>query len=131
MSILNFLVVEDEMIISMCLENQLKQAGYHVLKVVASGEASITAARSYSPDVILMDINLAGKIDGISAAESILSEMKVPIIFMTGYPDKIHMDRAQSLHPLGYFTKPVSIKKIQCCLQILDEKNESQIQQRE
>ena len=110
---LRFLVVEDEILIAMGLEMELKKAGFAVCKRVTSGEEAIIAAVQEHPDVILMDIRLAGKIDGFKAAQQIQSVSSIPIIFMTGYLDKEVIERAQQQHPLGLLIKPIHIQDIQ------------------
>ena len=110
---LRFLVVEDEILIAMGLELELKKAGFAVCKRVTSGEEAIIAAGQEHPDVILMDIRLAGALDGIEAAQQIQSVSPTPIIFMTGYSDKDEIERAQQQQPLGLFIKPIRIQDIQ------------------
>lgn len=100
------LVVEDEALSAMFLQMVLKKAGYLIHKIVASGEEAIQNVSLEKPDVILMDINLAGAIDGIEAAKEINEKNNIPIIFMTGYPDHNHMKRAEELNPVKYFVKP-------------------------
>ena len=107
------LVVEDEILIAMCLEMELIKAGYEVCSRVTNGEEAIVLATQDAPDLILMDIRLADDIDGIEAARTILASSQIPIIFMTGYPDKEHAERAKQLNPLGYFIKPVRIHDLQ------------------
>ncbi len=107
------LIVEDEVMIAMCLEMELKRVGYDVCQRVATGEEAVVVAEQASPDVILMDIRLAGEIDGIEAAQQIQACSSIPIIFMTGYPDKAVEERAKQLNPLGYFVKPLRLQRIQ------------------
>ena len=107
------LVVEDEAITAMTLKLKLTQAGYEVGKVVATGEEAITSVEQETPDLVLMDICLAGLLNGIEAAQQIQgSHHAPPIIFMTGYPDQELQEQAQQLHPLAYFIKPVSIQDL-------------------
>lgn len=106
---IQILLVEDEFLIALGLEQELLQEGYHIASIVNSGEKAIEAVRQQSPDIILMDIRLAGKIDGIEAAQQIQSFSSIPIIFMTGYSNPEIMTRARELNPLGYLIKPVSI----------------------
>lgn len=103
------LIVEDEVLTAMSMEMELKQAGYDVCKRVVTGEEAITSAEQDHPDLIVMDIRLAGSLDGIEAAQQICSRSNIPIIFITGYLDKDFKERAKQLHPIGYFIKPVSI----------------------
>lgn len=105
------LIVEDEAISAMLLARTLSDIGYSVDKVVATGEAAIESAKLGHPDIIAMDIRLAGKLDGIEAASTITSELSIPIVFMTGYDDRLTRDRAMSLKPLGYMIKPLDLEK--------------------
>ena len=98
------LVVEDEAITAILYSKVLTRAGYRVCKPVATGEEAITTADSESPDIILMDINLIGEIDGIEAAEKILEHHPVPIIFLTGYSNEDTHQRALKLNPVAYLT---------------------------
>lgn len=103
------LIVEDEVIIAMCMEMELEEAGYQIYETISTGEEAVMIARQDPPDVILMDVHLSGKIDGIEAAHQIQAFCSIPIIFMTGYPDKATEKKAKALNPLGFFTKPVPI----------------------
>lgn len=107
------LLVEDEMFIAICLEMELKDAGYDVCRRVATGEEAVTAAAAQPPDVILMDIRLAGEMDGIEAARQIQTHRDIPIIFMTGYSDAAIEGRAKQLAPLHYFLKPIEVSMLQ------------------
>ncbi len=109
---IRILLVEDEIFIAMCLEMELKQVNYEVCKRVSTGEEAVSIALQESPDIILMDIRLAGKIDGIEAAKQIRMNSEIPIIFMTGYLDKTVEERAKMLNPIGFFVKPVQIREI-------------------
>ena len=79
------LLVEDEAIVAQYLSLELELEGYEVCGYVATGEEAIQKALEEKPDLILMDINILGDIDGIQAAEEILKHRYIPIIFMTGY----------------------------------------------
>ena len=104
----NILVVEDEALNAMYLKMILTRAGYTIQNIVATGEDAVSKAVSGKPDIVLMDIRLAGEMDGIEAAQIIKGKSSVPIIFMTGYPDREHMERAKRVSPAGYFIKPIT-----------------------
>ncbi len=110
---IKILLVEDEFLIAMTLENELTGAGYKVIASVTSGEKAVEIAKQQKPDIVLMDIRLAGKIDGMEAAEQIQSFSSNPIIFMTGYSNPEMMNKAKSLNPLAYLVKPVFIHSLQ------------------
>lgn len=112
------LLVEDEVLIAMCLEMELEQSGHTICYRVATGEEAIMVATEKQPDVILMDIRLAGTINGIEAARQIVAEQQIPIIFMSGYEDATLKDRAMQLHPVAYLIKPVQFSDIQAALNI-------------
>jgi two-component system, response regulator PdtaR len=82
---ISILIVEDEILSAMYLENRLAKQKFKVLKIVANGEAAVKTASEKRPDVILMDIRLAGHMDGLQAAEKIFNIYQPKIVFMTGY----------------------------------------------
>lgn len=100
------LLVEDEVILALALKLELRREGLSVSDHVTTGEEAIEAARTNPPDLVLMDIRLAGDMDGIEAAARIRQASPVPICFMSGYDDHETRTRAQSIGPLGYLVKP-------------------------
>jgi len=102
----NIMIVEDEVIVAKEIETSLKGMGYSVTSMVNTGEAAIEKAERESPDIILMDIQLNGQMDGIEAAEVIRSRFEVPIIFLTAYADEQKLSRAKPTLPFGYVLKP-------------------------
>ena len=111
---ISILVVEDEAMTAMYMETFLRRKGYEVLKRVSTGEDAVYSVHSLKPDLVLMDIRLAGKMDGIESASKILSETDsaVQVIFTTGYTDVELKDRALLLNPLGFFIKPVNMPEL-------------------
>lgn len=106
---IRILLVEDEVILSMTMKEQIKSIGYSIAQSVPTGEKAIAAAKSDPPDLIFMDIRLAGEIDGIDAAISIKSESDIPVIFITGYDDKTIRERAEKTDPLAFLIKPAKM----------------------
>jgi CheY-like chemotaxis protein len=112
------LIVEDDGVLAVQLRDMLVGLGYNVPKPVATGAAAIAAVAAERPnlilpDLILMDIQLAGKMDGITAAaEHISSVADVPIIFLTGYSQDPLLQRAKLVAPYGYLIKPVSSREL-------------------
>ncbi len=105
----NILIVEDEVMLSAWLKMQLEDEGYDVCGNFTSGEEAVEFVQNREPDLILMDINLVGKIDGIEAAEKITEKSNIPIIFMTGYEEPEIYERAQRIKPIVFLTKPIEI----------------------
>ncbi len=104
------MVVEDEMIIAMSYTSELRNASFEVPKAVDTGEEAVEIFSVINPDLILMDIKLKGKIDGIEAANQILKVKNIPIIFMTGNSDIETKERALALNPAGYLIKPINLR---------------------
>jgi two-component system, cell cycle sensor histidine kinase and response regulator CckA len=100
------LIVEDEAIVAADLSSKLRQLGYETVGITASGEKAIELASRLSPDLVLMDIQLEGVIDGIEAAEAIHNEMDLPIVYLTAFSDTLTLDRAKLTGPFGYLLKP-------------------------
>lgn len=100
------LIVEDEIIVAMSMEQKLMNLGYNVAGIAISGEDAVKYASQLKPDLILMDIVLKGKIDGINAANQINDILDVPIIYLTAYSDEDVLKRAQKTEPYGYMLKP-------------------------
>jgi diguanylate cyclase (GGDEF)-like protein/PAS domain S-box-containing protein len=112
MSKANILIVEDEQIIAMDIQNSLEDSGYQVVGRTDRGEDAITKAGELHPDVVLMDINIKGEMDGIEAAERIRSQFNLPIIFLTAFSDQATLDRARISEPFGYVLKPFNEREL-------------------
>ncbi|MDX1637826.1 MAG: response regulator [Balneolaceae bacterium] len=106
------LIVEDEMIIALMLEQMVIRQGHVVVDKVSSGEAAVEAACKYNPDLILMDIRLEGKLDGIEAMQSINARQPTPVIFVTGNSDEVRKTRIKEIEYLDFLTKPVSYREL-------------------
>ncbi|MBG15227.1 MAG: DNA-binding response regulator [Crocinitomicaceae bacterium] len=102
----NVLLVEDESIVAKDIQLSLKRLGYNVLGIENTGEKAITSARKLDPDIIIMDIMLKGKINGIEASEKIRKEQNIPIIYLTAYADQNTLSKAKITEPYAYIIKP-------------------------
>ena len=111
-SIPRILVVEDDEIICNLITTMLERKGYSVVGNISSGEESILKAAELEPDLVMMDINLIGVMDGITAARFIFQLFHIPIIFLTALCDDTLLDRAKSAQPLGYILKPFTDKEL-------------------
>jgi two-component system, response regulator PdtaR len=101
------LIVEDEGLIALQLTELLEKAGYRIEDPVFSGEAALqTLERSQKPDLILMDIGLAGQLDGIETARQILQRSSIPLIFITAYTSERMLERMREVAPCGVVIKP-------------------------
>ena len=113
------LIVEDERIAAEDLAALVRNQGYSVIDIIASGEGAVDSARSENPDLILMDIMLQGQMDGITAATRILEDQLIPIIFTTAYGDQNLLERAErETSPYGFIQKPYSDRDIKTTIQL-------------
>jgi PAS domain S-box-containing protein len=106
------LIVEDEQVIAINLRESLESMGYSVPAIAASAPKAIEYATHYRPHLVLMDIQLKGKPDGIEAAEKIWQTLQIPIIYVTGHSDQSTVDRANATAPFGYILKPIREKEL-------------------
>lgn len=102
------LVVEDELIIASRIAKTLVSLGYEVPEPVPDARQAMEAIRTHQPDLVLLDINLAGDEDGICAAQKINLKYGLPIVFLTALSDKGTIERAKPMEPAGYLVKPFS-----------------------
>ncbi len=103
---LHIYIVEDEKIVALDISNHLRAIGHHVLGISASGEDCLEVLKTVKPDLILMDINLAGKMTGIETAARINAVMNIPIVFLTAYTDDNTLKEIKRTGYYGYVTKP-------------------------
>lgn len=102
----DILVVEDEGIIAEDIRITLERIGHHVVALCATGEEAVAQVDQRPPDLVLMDIHLAGDMDGIEAARTIQSRHDLPIIYLTAYADSDTLSRAKATGPFAYLVKP-------------------------
>ena len=112
------MVVEDQMLISESIQHSLQKLGYDIAGHASTGEQAVELARRTRPDLVLMDINLPGKLDGIEAAREIRGELSIPVIYLTGYTDPATVRRAQIAAPYGYIVKPFAERELEITLSI-------------
>jgi CheY-like chemotaxis protein len=106
------LIVEDDDIIANLITLMLEKKGYAVAGKTGSGEEAILKAADLEPDLILMDINLEGQLDGITAARYIFQIFRFPIIFLTAMCDDDLLERAKNAQPYGYLLKPFTDREL-------------------
>ncbi len=103
---LKILIVEDEMLIAANIANQLENLGYEILAIIPRGQEAINAVKSDKPDLVLMDINLKGDLDGIETATLMQLDGQIPIIYLTANTDELHFKRAKATNPYAFLSKP-------------------------
>lgn len=114
----NVLIVEDDPLSARVAVKILERLGYGVCAVIETGEEAIPAAAAHTPDVVLMDINLAGAMDGVTAARAIIESVGAPVIFLTAAVDHDIMDRVAATGAAGYIQKPVKLLDLKANLEM-------------
>jgi len=112
------MVVEDDVTAAEFLAKSLKSLGYNVISVVSTALDAIRCVVKDQPDLILMDVNLKGDIDGVAAAEQINSNLDIPIVFLTACIDDATFDRAKNANAFAYLTKPIDITQLNHCVEL-------------
>ncbi len=118
MSPVRILVVEDEGAVGRDVQNALARFGYSVADVARTGAEALEIVRRVDPDLIIMDIRLAGPMDGIEAARRIRDGYGKPVIFLTALADEETVARANEVGPEGYLLKPFSDSELQSAVEI-------------
>lgn len=108
---IRILVVEDEYIVGFEMLLTLEEMGYRTVGPAATGQEALAMAKTERPDVALMDIILAGEMNGVETAR-LLMEKGVPIIFTTASSERQTYEAAMALAPLGFFRKPLDYAAI-------------------
>ncbi|ALA59112.1 response regulator [Nitrospira moscoviensis] len=102
----NILIVEDEAVVAADLADKLERAGYGVVGAASRGEQAVRMAKANPPDLVLMDIRLAGPLDGVTTAECLKAFADMPVVFLTAHSDRDTLKRASLTEPFGYILKP-------------------------
>lgn len=120
------LIVEDEIIVSLHIRSVLLHFKYQVVEIASSGEEAIEKAGMYRPDLVLMDIHLGGRVDGIMAAACIREKYDIPTIYLTSYNDEETINKAKMTEPLGFLVKPLDNNELRNSIELALYKHESE-----
>ena len=115
------LIVEDDMIIAANMSLQLTKSGYEVTGIESRGEEAVIHARLNTPDIVLMDINLKGKLNGIETVKQIQSVTDIPIIYITANNDEATFQEAKKTHPFAFVAKPITMRDLHRTLALATE----------
>jgi DNA-binding LytR/AlgR family response regulator len=103
---IKIVIVEDEFVIAEDIRTRLEEAGYEVINVFDKAETALPFIFNALPDIILVDINLLGKMDGIQMVEELKLKVNLPIAFITANSDTATYERARKTHPHAFLVKP-------------------------
>lgn len=117
------LIVEDDTDIGRSIKEGLEYHGYEVIGSAVSGEQALSMLERKTPDLILMDIELMGEMDGITTAEEVLKTFKIPVVYLTGITGDKILDRAKLTDPYGYIVKPFDLNELKATIEIALQKH--------
>lgn len=126
MSKRSILIVEDEAIVAEDLAYKVRHLGHEVAGITATGEEAVELARRCRPTLVLMDIRLAGAMDGIAAAQVIYDECNVPVLFLTAHSDTGTVELAKKAGALGYVLKPFGERELRIQIEMAFFKHDAE-----
>ncbi len=125
------LIVEDEILIAEELKERLSRLGFSVIAAVDSADEGIAIATRERPDLVLMDIRLKGKKDGLQAAKEIRQQVDVPIVYLTAHSDQLTVDRAKATEHDGFILKPFQRRELQTTIEVAMQRHALKAKQKE
>ena len=125
------LIVEDEILIAEELKERLSRLGFSVIAAVDSADEGIAIATRERPDLVLMDIRLKGKKDGLQAAKEIRQQVDVPIVYLTAHSDQLTVDRAKATEHDGFILKPFQRRELQSTIEVAMRRHALRAKQKE
>jgi response regulator NasT len=109
--LLRIVIADDEAVIRMGLKQMVSILGYRVVGTAANGDEALEMAKRLKPDLLLLDIKMPG-LDGLTVAETLATEMPLPIVMLTAYSEKSLIERAANASVMGYLVKPIHESKL-------------------
>lgn len=113
------LIVEDDMIIAANISLQLTNLGYEVTGIVSRGEEAVHHAKTNAPDILLLDVNLKGTMNGFDTAKAIQNFKDIPIIYLTANNDEASFALAKETRPWAFITKPFNKLNLQRTIELV------------
>ena len=114
----NILIVEDEMITAIDLRNQLRRLGYAVSGLAKSGDQAVRLSEKLHPDLVLMDVNLSGAMNGIEASQRMQGTKRIPVVYITSNPNVFIRTPTDMQRPYLCLAKPISVPILQAVLEV-------------
>ncbi|NQT79609.1 MAG: PAS domain S-box protein [Candidatus Aminicenantes bacterium] len=112
------LIVEDERVVGEDIKMSVERLGYAVSGITFSGEDAVKKAEDLHPDLVMMDIVLENKMNGIEAAEIIRSRHNIPVVYLTAYADNKTIEKAKATEPYGYILKPFEDRDLHATIEM-------------
>ncbi|MCH7886381.1 MAG: response regulator [Candidatus Marinimicrobia bacterium] len=121
------LIVEDDEDTAEILSEALQQLDYNVAAAVTNGADAIACVQENVPDIILMDIELLGDMDGVQTTREILMICEVPVVYLTGRTDDETLDKVKKTNPYGYIVKPFEVTELKVAIELALYKHDVEV----
>lgn len=121
-------IIEDEPLIAETIKTVLEKAGYSIVGMTDNAKEALFDIEALQPDLILVDITLEGKMDGIEMAGHLKKKSDIPFIYLTSHSDEKTLERVKQTDPAGFIVKPFNEKTLQSNIEIALYKNKVQKQ---
>lgn len=118
------LIVEDETVLAVDIRNRLQKLGYTVAEITESGEEAIKKVAEIQPHLVLVDICLSGKINGVQVADIIQNSFHVPVLYLTEYSLEATLKKKQLTEPFNYILKPITEKDLHVAVKMALDKQQ-------
>ena len=127
---LRVLIVEDDSVSALLLQRALEKNGHHMVGIADSGEKALQILEAQQADIVMMDINLAGDLDGIKTTEIINEKFDIPVVYLSASSDNETLTKVVGTHPSAYITKPFNIRKLNMVIElaIFKDRKEKELQ---
>jgi PAS domain S-box-containing protein len=125
------LIVEDEPVVSRDIRLQLLELNYEPVADTRTAEDAILLSEQLQPDLVLMDIQLAGAMNGIAAARTIRERFAIPVVFLTAFASELLVDQAKQSEPFGYIIKPYDDRDLRIVIEMALYRHEAEVRRRE
>lgn len=121
------LIVEDEPVVALDLQQTLQEMGHEVTGIASDLPGAVHSVEVETPSMILMDIHIDGKHDGVETAHEIYQRYHIPIIYLTAYADDQTIQRAAETKPFGYLLKPFEVKELAAVIQVARNRHDTEV----
>lgn len=123
---MRILVIEDNIFTLDEIEARLNELGYDQIETAVSADEAIAKAKTFTPDLLLSDINLGSGKSGIEAVQKIKERMNIPVIYLTAYAEDDHLKKVERTEPFAYLVKPLQKRDLHIAIQIARFKHASE-----
>ncbi|MBW3469983.1 hybrid sensor histidine kinase/response regulator [Arthrospiribacter ruber] len=127
---LRILITEDDHVSALLLKKALEKNNHHIIGISDSGERALEILEESPADIVMMDINLAGELDGIRTTEIINEKYDIPVVYLSASTDAETLSKVVGTNPSAYVIKPFNIRELNMVIElaIFKDRKEKELQ---